>query len=308
MNPIDANDVRNADLNLLVVFDALIQTRSVTKAAERLHIGQPAASHALKRLRELVGDPLFIRTPSGVAPTARGLELEGPIREILANIENTLFARPAFDPRRDARHFRVGATDYAQLAILKPLLNRMLTEAPHCRLIVSATDCDRVARDLDRGDIDLAVGAFPNAHGAPHRELLYRERYACVFDPEACGFAAKPGLDEWLETPHIVMSTRGDYSGPLDDLLEGDGERRFVVMSTPNFLAIPFMLKGARATAAMPARLAHSICADMGLRVTETPIATPGFEVAMLWHSRAAREPGAMWFREQVTRITSEDR
>jgi LysR family transcriptional activator of mexEF-oprN operon len=113
MTNIDGTDLRDVDLNLLVAFEALMQTRSVTKAAEQLRVGQPSASHALKRLRELLDDPLFARTPAGMAPTPRALALAEPIRTILSTIETTLFAGRSFDPLRETRNFRMGATDYA---------------------------------------------------------------------------------------------------------------------------------------------------------------------------------------------------
>ena len=223
MSPIDNGDLRNIDLNLLVAFDALMQARSVTRAAERLRVGQPSASHSLKRLRDLFGDPLFVRTPSGMVPTPRALALDEPVRTVLAKIESTVFSGPSFDPQNETRIFRVGANDYAQSVIADPLFATLQTQAPNCKLILTATDCDVAGRALERGEIDLAVGAFPELVSAPHQQVLYRERYDCVFDADACQIGGRITRDQWLSLPHIIMSTKGDYCGPLDETLKALG-------------------------------------------------------------------------------------
>jgi DNA-binding transcriptional LysR family regulator len=303
MTRIDRADVRNVDLNLLVAFEALMQTRSVTRAAERLRVGQPSASYSLKRLRELFRDPLFVRTPSGMAPTPRALTLDEPIRSILASIEATLFAGPSFDSQHEARIFRVGAIDYAQSVIADPLLSMLQKKAPECRLILTATDCDIVGRALERGEIDLAVGAFPEPVSAPHQRVLYRERYECVFDAKACQVRGTMTRVQWLTLPHVIMSTKGDYSGPLDEVLKASGDRREVVVSTPNFLAIPYLLKGKRLVAALPSRLARTCRAHLGLATCPVPFDTPEFDIVMVWNSRTGNEPGAVWLREQIISI-----
>jgi DNA-binding transcriptional LysR family regulator len=305
MDAIDRTDLRDVDLNLLVAFEALMQTRSVTRAARRLRVGQPAASHALKRLRELVDDPLFVRTPAGMTPTPRALALADPIRAILTNIETTLFAGPSFDPSRESRIFRVGATDYAQSVIVDPLLFVFQEHAPGCRLILAATDCDVVGRSLERGEIDLAVGAFPEIVSAPHQRLLYRERYACVFDAAACDARGPISRSQWLALPHVMMSTRGDYSGPLDEILKASGDRRNVAVSTPNFLAIPYLLRGKRLIAALPARLAKLCRERLGLSTCDLPFDAPEFDVTMIWSARTANEPGAIWLRDQIVSVST---
>jgi DNA-binding transcriptional LysR family regulator len=290
-------------LNLLVAFEALMQARSVTGAAQRLRVGQPSASYALKRLRELLDDPLFVRTPAGMTPTPRALALAEPIRGILTNIQTALFASPSFDPLRETRIFRIGATDYAQAVIADPLLAVVQKQAPRCRLILTATDCDIVGRSLERGEIDLAVGAFPEVVSATHQRVLYRERYECVFDAKACKVRPPISRAQWLALPHVIMSTRGDYSGPLDDVLKSFGERRDVTVSTPHFLAIPFLLQGKRLIAALPARLAETCHAKLGLTTCALPFEAPGFDVIMVWNSRTANEPGAIWLRDQIVSL-----
>lgn len=301
--PIKTTDLRDVDLNLLVAFEALMQTRSVTRAAEQLRISQPSASHALKRLRDLVGDPLFARTPSGMTPTPRALYLAQPVRDILSSIESTLFAGSEFDPARETRIFRIAATDYAQAVIAEPLLAILRSRAPGCRLILTATDCDRVTGSLERGEVDLAFGAFPQLNWSSHQALLYRESYACIFDPVACAIDGDLTLARWLELPHAIMSTRGDYTGPLDEVLRASGLKRQVAVSTPSFLAIPLLVKGKPMVAALPSRLAERYAAPLGLATCPVPFDSGRFAVTALWTARTAKEPGMVWLREQVAAI-----
>jgi DNA-binding transcriptional LysR family regulator len=302
---IGKNDLRDVDLNLLVAFEALMLTRSVTRAAQQLRVGQPSASYALKRLRELFRDPLFVRTPAGMTPTPRALALAGPIRVILTDIETTLFSDRAFNPLRETRIFRIGATDYAQSVIAAPLLSVFQEHAPGCRLILVATDCAVVGRGLERGEIDLAIGAFPEIVSATHQHVLYRERYACVYDAKACDVSGAISRAQWLTMPHVIMSTRGDYVGPLDDVLKALGERRDVVVSTPNFLAIPFLLQGKRVISALPAQLAKICRTTLGLAACALPFEAPEFDVTMLWNARTANEPGTLWVRDQIVSISA---
>jgi DNA-binding transcriptional LysR family regulator len=238
-----------------------------------------------------------------MSPTPRALALADPVRAILTSIERILFSGPSFDPPRETRVFRIGATDYAQAVIADPLLAIFQKHAPGCRLILTATDCDIVGRSLERGEIDLAAGAFPEIVSAPHQLLLYRERYACVFDAKACNVRGAISKAQWLALPHIIMSTRGDYSGPLDETLKPSGERRDVMVSTTNFLAIPFLLRDKRYVTALPARLAETCRTKFGLATCALPFETPGFDVTMVWNARTANEPGAIWLRDQIVSI-----
>jgi len=280
-----------------------MQTRSVTKAAERLRVGQPSASYALKRLRELLNDPLFTRTPSGIAPTPRALALAGPIQSILATIETTIFSGPSFDPVLAKRIFRIGASDYVQSVIADPLLSTLQKHTPGCRLILTTAVCEIVARSLDQGEIDLAIGAFPDIFPESYRRVLYREHYECVFDPTACEVRGIISLKQWLTLPHIIMSSCGDYSGPLDETLKSLGERRDVIVSTSNFLAIPFLLQGKRLIAALPQRLACICRTRFGLATCAIPFKAPEFDVTMVWNSRTANEAGAIWLRDQIISV-----
>lgn len=300
MHNIDMTDLVGIDLNLLKSFDALFTARSVTRAAETLRIGQPAASAALKRLRELFDDPLFTRTADGIAPTPLAFELAKSIKSILTEIDSTLSKHRVFVPSEAQRTFRVGAADYAQMAVFLPLIPDLLAEAPLCRIVMRPTSRRKVAEELERGEIDLAVGVFPNDVVGVRRQVLFQEEFVAVFDPVACGIHGPIERKDWLALPHILMSAHGDTFGPVDEALSVSGEHRFVALTTANFLAIPFMLRGVRAVTALPLRLAMRCCPSMGMTASPMPIAIPGFEVVMAWHDRTDQDPGTIWLREKI--------
>jgi|SRR5579872_433466 len=293
-------DLRLFDLNLLVAFDALAAERSVTGAARRVGIGQPAMSHALARLRELFGDPLFVRTTGKLRPTTRALELAPLVARVLGDIRESVLADRAFTPERAEITFRVGASDHIELAVLPSVLAQLRSAAPKVRIVVSAVDRDRVGALLDSGTIDLAIGYFPDPANARTTEVLFREEFVCLFDAKACGASAPLKLKTYLELPHIIMSLRGELTGEADTLISQGGAKRFVFMATPRFLTIPFLLHGFRAVAAVPRRLAEN-CADVaGLTISPLPIALDGYDVSMQWHSRTETDPAQRWFRDLV--------
>jgi LysR family transcriptional activator of mexEF-oprN operon len=293
-------DLRLFDLNLLVAFDALLAERSVTHAARRVGIGQPAMSHALSRLRELFGDPLFVRTTGKMRPTTRALELAAPIARVLADIRESVLADRAFAPDRAEMTFRVGASDQSELAVLPTVLATLRSAAPKVRIAVSTVDRDRLDTMLESGAVDLAIGYFPDPPNTRTSEVLFREEFVCLFDAKACGVSSPLKLKTYLELPHIIMSLRGHLSGDADAIIARGGGKRFVFMATPHFLAIPLLLHGFRAVAAVPRRLAENCAGVAGLDISPLPIAMDGYDVSMQWHSRTETDPAQRWFRELV--------
>jgi len=293
-------DLRLFDLNLLIAFDALMAERNVTRAAHRVGLGQPAMSYSLARLRELFADHLFVRTSSAMQPTTRALELAGPISRILSDIRASVLSDRVFNPELAEVVFRVGASDQAEVAVLTFVLAALRSSAPKVRVAVTAVNRDQVGTMLESGAIDLAVGYYPEHLGAQRREVLFHEEFVCLFDAEACGINPPLKLKAYLELPHILMSLRGDLSGDADALLARENAKRFVFMATPHFLAIPFMLHGLRAIAAIPRRLAESCANVAGLTVSPMPIALEGYDVFLNWHARTETDPAQRWFRDLV--------
>lgn len=291
------DDLRRFDLNLLVAFDALMAERSVTGAARRLSLGQPAVSNALARLREVFGDPLLTRAPAGMQPTARALELIEPVSRILGDLREQVFSGYAFRPETATRVFRIGVSDHAEVALMQGVLHAVRATAPQVRLIARAAEMRVGTELLANGAIDLAVGYFPEAEGDIEASPLYRESFVCLFDPVACGVNAPLSLDDYTRLPHVLVSLRGEPFGHFDGKLRELGRARTVAYTTPHFLAVPFLLHGFRAVAAVPRGLAEN-CADAAdLAVCPVPLASEGYTVSMAWHRRAGSDPAHRWLR-----------
>ena len=298
-----AERLRRYDLNLLVAFDILIAERSVTAAARRMGIGQPATSNALSRLREMFGDPLLVRTPAGLEPTRRALDLVQPISRILAELREEVFSTSAFDPATDRRTFRIGMSDQAEAAIMQDVLRIVQREAPTVGIVTRSVEMRLGAELLSTGAIDVAVGYFPDFPTGLEAVTLYRETFVCLFDPGACGIDPPLSLDQWVDLPHVLVSLRGEPFGHLDELLQAAGRGRTVIYTTPHFLAVPFLLHGFRAVAALPRRLAEN-CADAaGLAVCPVPLPSEGYDVRMAWHRRTNTDPGQAWLREVIASV-----
>jgi DNA-binding transcriptional LysR family regulator len=301
--PTSLDSLRRFDLNLLLAFDILIAERNVTAAARRMGIGQPAMSNALSRLRDMFGDPLLVRTSSGLQPTGRALDLVVPVSRILAELRQEVFSIRAFDPATDARTFRIGLSDQAEAAIMKDVLETVRRDAPAVRIVARSVEMRFGAELLATSAIDLAIGYFPEMDASLEAAPLYHETFVCVFDAQACGVAPPLSLDDYVALPHILVSLRGEPFGHVDELLQETGRRREVVYTTPHFLAVPFLLRGFRAVSALPRRLAEN-CADAaGLAMCPVPLPSPGYDVRMAWHRRTSTDPAQSWLRATIEKV-----
>ncbi len=301
--PTTLDRLRRFDLNLLVALDILVAERSVTAAARRMGIGQPAMSNALSRLRDMFDDPLLVRTPTGLQPTSRALDLIVPVSRILGELREEVFSSRAFSPGTDRRTFRVGLSDQAEAAVMQDVLRTMQRDAPGIRVIARSVERQVATELLASGAIDLAIGHFPAVGGDLDVATLYHETFVCLFDAQACGVSPPLSLNDYVGLPHILVSLRGEPFGYLDDLLSAAGRSRTVIYTTPHFLAVPFLLHGFRAVSALPRRLAEN-CADAaGLALCEVPLPSDGYDVRMAWHRRTSSDPAQIWLPELVATI-----
>lgn len=300
-------DLGRLDLKLLVAFDALLTEGSVTRAAERVGIGQPAMSHALARLRKLLNDELFVRAPDGVRPTPRALVLATPVRGALSAIQEAFLHGQEFDPAAAERSFVLGMPDSVEVALLPRLLAHLEVEAPNVRLRVQAVDRFEVAEQLDRDRLHLAIIGL-HTEGAVHhkRRRLFGVSYLVLYDPARLPLDCPLTLDDYLAIPHVLGSPRGDAHGVVDDALAPLGLSRTVAVATPHFAAVPFLLKGARLVSTVPLPAARLFAERFGLRASPVPLALPDADVAMLWHASYDHDPGHRWLRGIIARLAAE--
>lgn len=296
MSIITNTNIRTVDLNLLVALDVLLDERSVTRTAERLSYSQPAVSGMLKRLRAVFGDPLFVRTQRGLLPTPRALELTGPVKSALAEL-NAVFSPAGFDPARADTVFSIAATDYAQHAVLAPTVEALRFEAPGIRLAISPADAKTMAEQLETQEIDFAITIPEMAPPHALSRQIFEERYVCAVRKDHPDVGEAMTIDQFCGFDHILVSPGGNsFQGPADTALEALGRQRRVVMSVPNFLILPKMLLAENLIALIPERLIMDY--RDRLKVLPVPFAVPGFSMIAVWHERTQQNPAHRWFRE----------
>ena len=302
MNPhFNINEFRGWDLNVLLTFVALMRERSVTKAAAKLFLGPPAVSMALKRLRDLFGDPLFVRTRLGMEPTPRALELYPRIEASLGELHAALFEPPAFDARTLERTFRFAAPDDLELALVPALLEHLRDHAPQVRLVVRPSDFRNVLSTLDTEDAELALTAMPDRVESWHRYRgLHQESFLCLYDSAQLRRKGKLTLKQYVATPHLLLSPRGETYGAVDAELAKHGLKREVLISVAHFPLMPFLLRKTPSLVNMPATAARFFAQEYGLEVCDLPIRPSLFSVALLWHAKNDADPGLTWLIEAV--------
>lgn len=291
-------DIRRTDLTLLVVLDALLEERSVTRAAARLAVTQPTVSGMLARLRKLLNDPLFVRSQRGLIPTPRAQALAPALRQWL-NEAGSLVASQAFEPATAKLTTSIAANDYIQAALIVPFLERLRALAPDICVAVRPAQTDRVAETLADGELDLNLTSSGEltAIDLPSRSL-YDETYVCAVRA-AHPLANKRGvtLDQFCSHPHVLVSpTEGRFAGPTDVALSKLGRARSVVVSVPGFLVLPDLLRTGDLIAVVPSRVLRGRMD--GLHTFAPPLPIPGFSVIALWHARLTKDPAHRWMRE----------
>lgn len=289
--------LRTMDMNLLRALDALLDERNVTRAAARLALTQPAMSGILQRLRETFGDPLFVRAQRGIVPTARALDLQAPLRQVLADID-ALLQPAAFEPGQATLTVSVSATDYALRAIALPFLALLRASAPRIRVALVPVDGKLAVGQLERGEIDLALVTTESTPPDLHARTLFEERYVCVMRSEHPAARGKLTLDRFCALEHALVSYAGArFEGVTDAALAKLDRQRRVALSVSSFLILPEILRASDLVAVVPSRLAQGLD---GIVVREPPLAIPGFTKAMAWHERTHRDPARRWVREML--------
>jgi LysR family transcriptional activator of mexEF-oprN operon len=293
-------ELAEVDLNLLKAFDALCREGSVTKAAERLALGQPAMSHALSRLRELLGDELFVKTPRGMEPTARARALMRPVRTALADLAHALNDGGEFDPMTEQWRARLGMPAFVAAAVLPALLPAVSHTAPAVSFEVQTMPARRLGGLLDDGELDVVV-AFDLPEVPWHRRrLLVREPHRCIFNGALLSISAPITLEEFLAFPHIAVSPQGDPVSPIDVVLRELGKGRRVLASTSDFLLVGYVLRDVPAIATLPASFAQRCSLTAGLEVSPLPFDFEECEITVSWHARDEASAKHRWLRELI--------
>lgn len=280
------------DLNLLTSLDALLVEQNVTRAARRLGVSQPAVSHSLRRLRELLGDPLLVRGKTGMAATPRALELRAAVRAALDAAEVVLRAAPIFDPATAERTFVVSMADQQSFLLLPPLVERLAREAPGIRIDVRPPPNDPLPPE-----IELAVGVFQDTPATIVEEKLWDETFMCVLRKGSALARGDFDRKRYLAASHLLVAPRGTPGSRVDDLLAKAGEHRSVALRVPHFLVAPHVIATTDLVWTAPIAIARVFAEYMPLLLRDPPIRVGAFTVAMRWHARVDGDPGLEWLR-----------
>ncbi|MCC6210406.1 MAG: LysR family transcriptional regulator [Burkholderiales bacterium] len=293
-------DISRIDLNLLVVFEALLEHQSVTRAGAAIGLSQPAMSAALARVRALFDDPLFVRAAGGVRPTARAEALAEPVRRVLQAVRSEVLAKAHFDPRATSRSFTLITPDIGEIAFLPRLLARLAAEAPNATIRTLAMPPPAIERALESGRADLAVGLFPDLTRARfYQRRLFRNSFICAVAANHHSLAEPVSLKLFLEASHAVVSPEGRSH----DLFERELRRRNCVrrvrLEIPHYLSLPAIIAASDLVATVPRDIGFAFAKLAKLRLLEPPF-NVSFDVRQYWHERAHKDPVNVWLRKMI--------
>jgi len=294
MHSMHEPSLRNVDLNLLLVLQALLEERHVTRAAARLGLSQSATSHALARLRELYGDPLLVRSGRKLSLSPRADRLLPQLARGLGELSAAVSDEPVFDARTVQRNFNVGTSDYGQAVWLPRLLARLAREAPG--VAVSVNGAPNLAELLESADIDLAVG--PGVFAPTLSSVtLFSDDFVCMLKRRGALSRGKLSLARYLAAEHVVVAPTGTPGSLVDTVLSQRGLSRRVAVRVPNFLAAPIVVAGSDYVNTGPARLARLLAEWHPITLRPPPLPLPSFDLKLVWHPRLEHDPAQRWLR-----------
>jgi DNA-binding transcriptional LysR family regulator len=293
------DNLRRIDLNLLVTLETLLTERSVTRTAERLHLSQPSVSVQLRKLREIFSDPLLSPAPGGMLPTTRAQALLPEVRSALAGVRRIVSQSSAFAPKTAQLTWQIAAADYAEYAVLLPLLARLRRSAPGIRISVRQASHAKMFKQLDSGAVDLALLAMDTLPSHLRHRILYNEHYVLVARKGHPALKRKLTLETFCELDYVVVSPDGGgFKGMTDAMLESRRRTRRVSLSTQHFLFVPEVVAQSDLVAVVPHRLVKD--RSDRLQILTPPLTLPSYDMAMIWHERSHADAAHAWLREQV--------
>jgi DNA-binding transcriptional LysR family regulator len=300
-------DFKGADLNLLVSLDALIEEGNVTKAAARLNVSQPALSAQLGRLRDLFRDPLLVPSQSGrgMIPTARALELRGPLHVALKDIETVIKRPPIFDPLTVERTFAIATSDHLTVVLGEGVIARVQKVAgPGVQVSFRSLSPDLIADQLERGQVDLVIGDERNVLSGMKSTKLFDDRFLMAQRKGHPRGRRPLDLKTYCSLSHVLVSmSGGSFRGEIDEQLEKIGRRRRVVLSVHQFIHAPMFLRITDYVATLPERFLNRF--SDGLDRYELPFKSSGFSVSASWHPRNQADPAHIWLRNELIAVAA---
>lgn len=309
-------NMSKVDLNLLVYLDVLLRECNVTRAAEELSISQPAMSNSLRRLRDLFGDPILVRTSEGMTPTDRAIELQPLVRTVLAAAEQAILPKTDFDPAASRRIFRIMASDYTEATLVPALLSRLRKKAPKIRLDIM-TPSDVSFHDVERGKVDLVINRFDTLPQSFHQVRLWDDSFSCVVSAQNA-IIKNWNLESYLKAKHVWVSKTGmgvgvgmstddvQRLGWVDDALHKIDVKRDIALFTRHYQAALRLAEQDDLVVTLPSMAARQLDNNPNVKILEPPFNIPRMRLKMVWSPLLQHDPGHRWIRQLIKHV-SED-
>jgi DNA-binding transcriptional LysR family regulator len=300
----NAADLSRLDLNLLVLFQVVLEERHVGRAAARLSLTPSAVSHGLGRLRSLLRDPLFLRTPKGVVPSARAQELAAPVDDILARVSRVVASSKPFDPATSARRFSIGAPDAISVVILPELLADLRRSGPHVGVSMRHVSPQHALAELEARAVDIVITPLDDIPVRFAARIIGEDDFVVVAR-QGHPFLKAPTLDRYCEAQHVLASASGDAKGFVDLALERRGRTRRIAVVVPDFMSALATLAGTSLLAALPRSLVRAHGPRFGLASAAPPLPLPMFPLRAVVPQAALMDAGVTWLLDGIARAAS---
>ncbi|MDO8713478.1 MAG: LysR family transcriptional regulator [Polynucleobacter sp.] len=296
-------DLRNIDLNLLLLFSYIYKERSISRAAIKLNLSQSAVSNSLAKLRERLQDPLFTRTSRGMAPTLRAKQLAEPITQALDLIQNSLKNKEAFDYSISDRTFIIAVEDYGEAVILPRFIDWLSVVAPNVRIKIRPEPSLALKEELEKGQVDLALDYFVLEEKKFHNHCVMTETLLSMTRSEHPEISEKLNLDTYLKLRHVALIPRSKTMPMIDLALAKRGLQRQIAVEVPHFLSMPFMVQKTNLICTLPKRMATLYSDYFQLRLHTPPLRIPQFPIYLIWHESLQEDVGHKWLRNSLIEI-----
>ncbi len=298
-------DIRDLDLNLLVVLDTLFEEGTLTRTAQRLRLSQPTMSASLSKLRLALGDELFVRANGVMQPTARAQLLRPAVSSVLKTIRLDILSQAAFDPVSETGALTLSLSDIGELEFLPKLLGRFAREAPHAALRAVVRRPHELSLAMDLGEVDLAIGYFPDLVSSSFKQQsLFKHRSACLVRRNHPTIGPDMSLSDYLGAQHIAIAQEGRFRDVVELGLSAEGLQRSIALQISHFVTVPFIVAQSDLVATIPRPLAVQFASICDLIIAEPPFSIPPIEVKQLWHKRFDGHPRLRWLRQLVAEIS----
>jgi DNA-binding transcriptional LysR family regulator len=290
-------ELKDVDLNLLLVFNKLLAERRVSKVAEGLGMTQSGVSNALKRMRTLLGDELFVRTARGMEPTPYALRLAEPIGYALSTIHDSLNETSHFEPRSSKQRFTIGMTDIGEMYFLPKLMAVLRAQAPGVTISTVRNTAVNLQDEMESGHVDLAIGLLPQLKSGYFQRRLFSQHYVCMFRSGHPLDKGSLSIDEFCGADHVVVVSAGTGHAIVDQTIERLGIVRKIALTVPHFVAVGHILSNSAMIATVPERYAMACEQPFGLKYVAHPLSLPEININVFWHAKFNKDPASRWLR-----------